>query len=169
MGTLEVQQRQGYRSWRRCKRRRYLNNNFDMTSLYTKFPDPGENYHFPTDRSSWSLPPETSGNDVYLKISYDVTERWKFLGPFFASHGYYLYHAIAHRYTIPPQQVPPSSTPRHSYPYPRCVDGLGDADFDFIYTQVTYVLQVHTIQALTLASGVSYLGCSGPVGARGGR
>ncbi|KAH6909575.1 other/AgaK1 protein kinase [Coprinopsis sp. MPI-PUGE-AT-0042] len=97
---------------------------------------PGKGFYLPTDRQSWSVDPDICAVDEqWMEALDDVSRRWKFLAPYFAGCGYYLYQGLAPLYTTPSEDGPLPSPLEQVYPYSRRVDHLTDKDLGFIHTQ----------------------------------
>ncbi|KAH6909578.1 other/AgaK1 protein kinase [Coprinopsis sp. MPI-PUGE-AT-0042] len=114
-----------------------------MNRLHPDVPDlctlRGEGYYLPVDPGSWSVPPGTCGyEEEFLKTLGDVSKRWKFLGPFFATHGYYVYQGLAHCFTTPPDNIPLPSAIDYAHPFSRRIDGLTDRDLGFDHAQASF-------------------------------
>ncbi|KAH6900834.1 hypothetical protein BKA70DRAFT_1437066 [Coprinopsis sp. MPI-PUGE-AT-0042] len=112
------------------------------------------------------VPPGTCGyEEEFLKTLGDVSKRWKFLGPFFATHGYYVYQGLAHCFTTPPDNIPLPSAIDYAHPFSR-IDGLTDRDLGFDHAQASFSSRIEP-RILIYASGASHLGSTRLFWARG--
>lgn len=96
-------------------------------------------YHLPLDPKSWSRPPGiNAAGEAFQNTLCEVAGRWKYLAPFFQSHGYYLYQWRFGISTIPSQVIPSPINPDQldAYPYGRRPDSLTcDIDYEFLGTE----------------------------------
>ena len=98
-------------------------------------------YPVPIDLSRWQL---TNPDDVelYGKEVRTIQHAWKFLEPFFSSHGYTLYHTQPPAiFTLLPTPIPPSgkTVTESSYPFARCLfKDDREAEFGFMVNLVLH-------------------------------